>query len=82
MSDDLRERIAAALESADRVGYGTRPYAELADAVIRELPELQAKCGSKNWAEKPIPTHCQCGEPVVDWGACAKHLEEGLADDE
>jgi len=35
--NDLRTRIAAALESADRVGYGTRPYAELADAVIAEL---------------------------------------------
>jgi hypothetical protein len=34
---DLRDRIAAALESADRIGYGTRPYGELADAVIAEL---------------------------------------------
>jgi hypothetical protein len=34
---DLRTRIASALESADRIGYGTRPYTELADAVIREL---------------------------------------------
>jgi hypothetical protein len=34
---DLRTRIASALESADRIGYGTRPYDELADAVIAEL---------------------------------------------
>jgi hypothetical protein len=34
---DLRNRITAALESADRTGYGTRPYGELADAVIAEL---------------------------------------------
>ena len=33
----LRDRIAAAIEAADRIGYGTRPYTELADAVIREL---------------------------------------------
>lgn len=37
MSDSLRDRIAAALEQSDRIGYGTRPYAELADAVIAAL---------------------------------------------
>jgi hypothetical protein len=36
---DLRARIAAALESADRIGYGTRPYTDLADAVIAELAD-------------------------------------------
>jgi hypothetical protein len=34
---DLRTRIAAALEAADRIGYGTRPYTDLADAVIEAL---------------------------------------------
>lgn len=43
----LRDRIAAALEVADRIGYGTRPYADLADAVIGELERGEKPCGCR-----------------------------------
>jgi hypothetical protein len=76
---ELRDRIAAALEQSDRIGYGTRPYSELADAVIRELGWREEKA-VKNSAFKPplINTYATPEAAVDDIDRAPPHVKQDL----